>query len=49
MAGVVEAVFPLAEPAEAHTLGGTDRTTGKLVLTVDGPRARLTGPVSRTP
>ncbi|MEU6624218.1 NADP-dependent oxidoreductase [Streptomyces litmocidini] len=33
----VEAVFPLAEAAEAHTLGETGRTTGKLVLTVDGP------------
>ncbi|MFI1719087.1 NADP-dependent oxidoreductase [Streptomyces sp. NPDC053513] len=33
----VEAVFPLAEAAEAHTLGETCRTTGKLVLTVDGP------------
>ncbi|WP_225801764.1 NADP-dependent oxidoreductase [Streptomyces sp. NK15101] len=35
----IEAVFPLAEAAKAHTLGETDRTTGKLVLTVDGPPA----------
>ncbi|MFE9443692.1 NADP-dependent oxidoreductase [Streptomyces sp. NPDC006602] len=27
--------FPLADAAEAHALGGTGRTTGKLVLTVD--------------
>lgn len=33
----IEAVFPLAEAAKAHSLGETDRTTGKLVLTVDGP------------
>ncbi|WP_369149212.1 NADP-dependent oxidoreductase [Streptomyces sp. R44] len=32
----IEAVFPLAEAAKAHALGETDRTTGKLVLTVDG-------------
>ncbi|MEZ3182229.1 NADP-dependent oxidoreductase [Streptomyces pimonensis] len=31
----IEAVFPLAEAAAAHTLGETDRTTGKLVLTVE--------------
>ncbi|WP_030762737.1 NADP-dependent oxidoreductase [Streptomyces griseus] len=30
----VAAVFPLAEAAEAHALGETDRTTGKIVLTV---------------
>ncbi|MFB7513359.1 NADP-dependent oxidoreductase [Streptomyces sp. NPDC056144] len=30
----VEAVFPLAEAAKAHTLGETGRTTGKIVLTV---------------
>ncbi|MER8034235.1 NADP-dependent oxidoreductase [Streptomyces hydrogenans] len=30
----VEAVFPLAEAAKAHTLGETNRTTGKIVLTV---------------
>ncbi|WP_309056354.1 NADP-dependent oxidoreductase [Streptomyces sp.] len=30
----VEAVFPLAEAARAHALGETDRTTGKIVLTV---------------
>jgi NADPH:quinone reductase-like Zn-dependent oxidoreductase len=30
----VEAVFPLARAAEAHALGETDRTTGKIVLTV---------------
>lgn len=30
----VEAVFPLAEAAKAHVLGETDRTTGKIVLTV---------------
>ncbi|MFI8823527.1 NADP-dependent oxidoreductase [Streptomyces sp. NPDC053431] len=30
----VEAVFPLAEAAKAHALGETDRTTGKIVLTV---------------
>ncbi|MFG3125084.1 NADP-dependent oxidoreductase [Streptomyces sp. NPDC048201] len=30
----VEAVFPLAEAAKAHALGETERTTGKLVLTV---------------
>ncbi|MFD5319244.1 NADP-dependent oxidoreductase [Streptomyces sp. NPDC127098] len=32
----VEATFPLAEAAKAHALGETNRTTGKLVLTVDG-------------
>ncbi|MFI8191742.1 NADP-dependent oxidoreductase [Streptomyces sp. NPDC085946] len=31
----VERTFPLAEAAEAHALGGTGRTTGKLVLVVD--------------
>ncbi|GAA3897108.1 NADP-dependent oxidoreductase [Streptomyces gulbargensis] len=30
----VDAVFPLAEAAKAHALGETDRTTGKIVLTV---------------
>lgn len=30
----IEAVFPLAEAAAAHALGETDRTTGKIVLTV---------------
>ncbi|MFB7282427.1 NADP-dependent oxidoreductase [Streptomyces hydrogenans] len=30
----VEAVFPLAEAAKAHALGETNRTTGKIVLTV---------------
>ncbi|WP_330237358.1 NADP-dependent oxidoreductase [Streptomyces sp. NBC_00566] len=30
----VEAVFPLEEAAKAHELGETERTTGKLVLTV---------------
>ncbi|MFI5531296.1 NADP-dependent oxidoreductase [Kitasatospora sp. NPDC051853] len=30
----VQAVFPLAEAAEAHALGETDRTSGKIVLTV---------------
>ncbi|QNS08456.1 NADP-dependent oxidoreductase [Streptomyces xanthii] len=29
----IEAVFPLHEAAEAHTLGERDRTTGKIVLT----------------
>ncbi|MFP3986075.1 NADP-dependent oxidoreductase [Streptomyces sp. E11-3] len=32
----VEAVFPLADAAKAHALGETDRTTGKIVLLVDG-------------
>ncbi|MFB7589057.1 NADP-dependent oxidoreductase [Streptomyces sp. NPDC056169] len=32
----VEAVFPLAEAAKAHALGETDRTTGKIVLVVEG-------------
>jgi NADPH:quinone reductase-like Zn-dependent oxidoreductase len=32
----VEAVFPLAEAAKAHAMGETDRTTGKIVLTVGG-------------
>ncbi|NUR04120.1 MAG: NADP-dependent oxidoreductase [Streptomyces sp.] len=31
----IAATFPLADAAEAHRLGDTDRTTGKLVLTVD--------------
>ncbi|MET9675592.1 NADP-dependent oxidoreductase [Streptomyces sp. NPDC006482] len=35
----VEAVFPLADAAEAHALGETDRTTGKIVLVVDGTPA----------
>ncbi|MFF9343856.1 MULTISPECIES: NADP-dependent oxidoreductase [unclassified Streptomyces] len=30
----VEAVFPLADAAKAHALGETNRTTGKIVLTV---------------
>lgn len=30
----IEAVFPLSEAAKAHALGETDRTTGKIVLTV---------------
>ncbi|WP_408990612.1 NADP-dependent oxidoreductase [Streptomyces caniscabiei] len=30
----VDATFPLAEAAKAHALGETDRTTGKIVLTV---------------
>ncbi|MFL9684539.1 NADP-dependent oxidoreductase [Streptomyces sp. KL110A] len=30
----VEAVFPLAKAAKAHALGETNRTTGKIVLTV---------------
>ncbi|GHC80681.1 NADPH:quinone reductase [Nocardiopsis terrae] len=30
----VETVLPLAEAAKAHALGETDRTTGKIVLTV---------------
>ncbi|MFC9863852.1 MULTISPECIES: NADP-dependent oxidoreductase [unclassified Streptomyces] len=34
----IEAVFPLAGAAAAHALGETDRTTGKIVLTV-GPQA----------
>ncbi|WP_084599025.1 nuclear transport factor 2 family protein [Actinoplanes subtropicus] len=34
----VEAVFPLAEAAKAHALGETGRTTGKIVLTVEGSR-----------
>ncbi|OAA27509.1 hypothetical protein UG55_1008160 [Frankia sp. EI5c] len=28
------APFPLAEAAKAHAVGGTERVTGKLVLTV---------------
>lgn len=35
----VEAVFPLADAAKAHALGETDRTTGKIVLLVDGALA----------
>ncbi|WP_314219995.1 NADP-dependent oxidoreductase [Streptomyces zaehneri] len=31
----IAGTFPLADAAEAHTLGDTGRTTGKLVLTVD--------------
>ena len=31
----IAATFPLADAAEAHRLGDTGRTTGKLVLTVD--------------
>ncbi|WP_338678137.1 zinc-binding dehydrogenase [Streptomyces sp. SCSIO 30461] len=31
----IEATFPLAEAARAHALGETDRTTGKIVLSVD--------------
>lgn len=34
----IEAVFPLADAAEAHALGETDRTTGKIVLTVETGR-----------
>lgn len=32
----IEATFPLAEAAGAHALGETGRTTGKIVLTVEG-------------
>ena len=32
----IEATFPLAEAAKAHALGETNRTTGKIVLTVGG-------------
>jgi NADPH:quinone reductase-like Zn-dependent oxidoreductase len=32
----IEATFPLAEAAKAHALGETGRTTGKIVLTVEG-------------
>ncbi len=32
----IEATFPLAEAAEAHALGETGRTSGKIVLTMDG-------------
>ena len=32
----IEATFPLAEAAQAHALGETGRTTGKIVLTVGG-------------
>ncbi|WP_043670290.1 NADP-dependent oxidoreductase [Streptomyces xylophagus] len=31
----IAGAFPLADAAEAHALGGTGRTVGKLVLTVD--------------
>ncbi|MGI5380181.1 NADP-dependent oxidoreductase [Streptomyces sp. CA-251387] len=31
----IAGIFPLADAAEAHALGDTGRTTGKLVLTVD--------------
>jgi NADPH:quinone reductase-like Zn-dependent oxidoreductase len=31
----IAGTFPLAEAAEAHALGDTGRTTGKLVLVVD--------------
>jgi NADPH:quinone reductase-like Zn-dependent oxidoreductase/predicted SnoaL-like aldol condensation-catalyzing enzyme len=34
----IEAVFPLAEAANAHALGETGRTIGKIVLTVEGSR-----------
>ncbi|MGW0732104.1 NADP-dependent oxidoreductase [Streptomyces sp. NPDC002851] len=32
----IEAAFPLAEAAKAHALGETNRTTGKIVLVVEG-------------
>lgn len=32
----MEVVFPLAEAAKAHALGETNRTTGKIVLVVEG-------------
>ncbi len=32
----IEEVFPLAEAAKAHALGETGRTSGKIVLVVDG-------------
>ncbi|KUO07284.1 hypothetical protein AQJ58_36760 [Streptomyces sp. DSM 15324] len=32
----IEAMFPLAEAAQAHTRGETGRTTGRIVLTVKG-------------
>jgi NADPH:quinone reductase-like Zn-dependent oxidoreductase len=32
----IEAAFPLAEAAKAHALGETGRTTGKIVLIVEG-------------
>ncbi|MEU6928811.1 NADP-dependent oxidoreductase [Streptomyces sp. NPDC046374] len=35
----VDAVFPLSAAAEAHALGETDRTTGKIVLVVDSAGA----------
>jgi NADPH:quinone reductase-like Zn-dependent oxidoreductase len=31
----IQATFPLAEAAKAHALGETNRTTGKIVLTVE--------------
>lgn len=31
---IVDAVFPLEDAAEAHRLGETGRTTGKIVLSV---------------
>jgi predicted SnoaL-like aldol condensation-catalyzing enzyme len=37
----IEATFPLAEAAEAHALGETGRTTGKIVLTVRDSKAQL--------
>ncbi|MFJ8437262.1 NADP-dependent oxidoreductase [Kitasatospora sp. NPDC094019] len=37
---VVEAVLPLTRAAEAHELGERGRTTGKIVLTVDGVEER---------
>ncbi|MGF4046194.1 NADP-dependent oxidoreductase [Paenarthrobacter nitroguajacolicus] len=36
----IEAAFPLAEAAKAHTLGETGRTRGKIVLTVEGLPAK---------
>lgn len=32
----IDATFPLAEAAKAHALGETNRTTGKIVLVVEG-------------
>ncbi|MGI8307959.1 zinc-binding dehydrogenase [Saccharopolyspora hattusasensis] len=31
----IAGVFPLAQAAKAHALGETNRTTGKLVLSVE--------------